>query len=205
MNYNDQILENKAFKFVKQLFYNIAISVVIVLAVCLLFVYAFHYMPYKVLTASMYPSIKVGDMVVVHKADEYKVGDVLKFDQSGNDGLPTVHRIIAIKEGIYVCHGDNVAYQYKGTNENWGWKDEAKVAEGKTLAELKREGSALYQYVKPDQIEGKVVTVAAHYGDYVDFISAHKMLFITIILGLWCFTYVVQTELEIKRARRLAD
>lgn len=205
MNYNDQILENKTFKFVKSLFYNIAISIVVVLAVCLVFVYALRYRPYKVLTASMYPSIKVGDMVVVHKASEYKVGDVLKFDQSGKDGLPTVHRIIAIKDGVYVCHGDNVAYQYKGDNENWTWKDEAKVAEGKTLAQLRSEATALYQYVEADQVEGKVVAVAARYGDYVDFIIAHKMLFITIIMGLWCFTYVVQNEIEMKRARRLAD
>ncbi len=205
MNYNDQILENKAFKFVKQLFYNIAISVVIVLAVCLLFVYAFHYMPYKVLTPSMYPVIKVGDMVVVHKADEYKVGDVLKFDQ--HDGkLPTVHRIIGIIDGVYICHGDNNQYQfYNGNPQDWTWQQEAEIVKGKSLSEIDRTLNQLVSTANGDTIEGKVVITAAHYGDYVDFISAHKMLFITIILGLWCFTYVVQTELEIKRARRLAD
>lgn len=201
MNYNDQILENKAFKFVKQLFYNIAISVVIVLAVCLLFVYAFHYMPYKVLTGSMYPSIKVGDMVVVHKSNEYKVGDVLKFDQTETAQLPTVHRLVAIKDGKYICHGDNVDYSFS-TNESW--KEEADALSNMTLAEI-QSGSHNYQYVDAEDIEGKVVTTLANYGTYLDFIAQHKILFITIILGLWCFTYVVQTELEIKRARRLAD
>lgn len=201
MNYNDQILENKAFKFVKQLFYNIAIGIVIILAVCLLFVYAFHYRPYKVLSGSMHPSIKVGDMVVVHKANEYKVGDVIKFDQTESATLPTVHRLIAVKDNVYVCHGDNVVYSHSANED---WKEEAEAIKDMTLTEIKN-SSHDYQYVEASQIEGKVVVVAANYGDYIDFISAHKMLFITIILGLWCFTYVVQTELEIKRARRLAD
>lgn len=203
MNYNDQILENKAFKFAKQLMYNIAIGIVIILAFCLLFVYAFHYRPYKVLTASMHPAMKVGDMVVVHSAKEYKVGDVLKFDQSGTGNLPTVHRIIAIKDGTYVCHGDNVAFQYQGENETWTWKQEAAVAEGKTLAQLREEDKALYQYVTPNQVEGKVVTTIANYGTYVDFISQHKMLFITIVVGLWCISFVAQNEIEMRNARRL--
>lgn len=200
MNYNDEILENKAFKFTKQLIHNIAISFVIILAVCLVLVYAFRFRPYKVLTGSMEPSIKTGDMVVVHTAEEYKVGDILKFDQTGTGGLPTVHRLIGIKDGIYICHGDNVGYQY---SSNEDWQEEAKAIEDKTLAQVRSEATALYQYVEAGQIEGKVVTVAANYGTYIDFISAHKVLFITIILGIWCFTYIVQNEIEMRNTRRL--
>lgn len=204
MNYNDQILENKAFKFAKQLMYNIAIGIVIILAFCLLFVYAFHYRPYKVLTGSMHPSIKVGDLVVVHKADEYKVGDVLKFDRTETKNFPTVHRLIAIKGDTYVCHGDNVGYHLNFENkEDWSWEDEAKAAEGKTLAELKEIGGPDYQDMTIDQIEGKVVTTVANYGTYIDFIAEHKMLFIAIVVGLWCISSVVQNEIEMRNARRL--
>lgn len=203
MNYNDQILDNKAFKFAKQLIYNLAISICIILAVCLVFVYGFHYRPYNVITGSMEPVINVGDMVIVHSAKEYKVGDVLKFDE--HDGqLPTVHRIIAIKDGVYVCHGDNTNYSLNDGNENWTWQQEAEIAATKTLEEL-RGGN--YQFVDTrdgDTVEGKVVAVVANYGTYINFISEHKVLFITIVLGLWCFTYVVQNEIEIRKARRLA-
>lgn len=200
MNYNDSILENKEFKFVKQLLYNIAIGIVVILAICLVFVYAFQFKPYKVLTGSMHPSIKVGDMVVVHKSNEYKVGDVLKFDQTETAQLPTVHRLLAIKDGKYICHGDNVAYSFS-TNESW--KEEADALSNMTLAEIQR-GSHNYQYVDAEDIEGKVVTTLANYGTYLDFIAQHKMLFITIILGLWCFTFVVQNEIEIRQSTRLA-
>lgn len=203
MNYNDDILENKAFKFAKQLMYNIAIGIVIILAFCLLFVYAFHYKPYKVLTGSMYPSIKVGDMVVVHSAKEYKVGDVLKFDITESETLPTVHRLIAIKGDTYVCHGDNVGYQYGAGQENWTWQQEAEIASTKTLEELRSEASGLYQFMTIDKIEGKVVTTIANYGTYVDFIANHKMLFIAIVVGLWCISAVAQNEIEMRNARRL--
>ncbi len=203
MNYNDQILENKAFKFAKQLIYNLAIGIVIILAVCLIFVYAFQFRPYKVLTGSMEPEIKVGDMVVVHSAKEYKVGDVLKFDQTSSGNLPTVHRLIAIKDDVYICHGDNVGFQYGSAEDGWTWQQEADAIKDKSLEQVRTEASALYQYVSANQIEGKVVTNIANYGTYVDFIAEHKMLFITIILGLWCFTYVAQNEIEMRNAKRL--
>lgn len=201
MNYNDQILENKTFKFVKQLIFNLALSVCIVLAVCLVFAYAFNYRAYNVLTGSMEPSIQIGDLVVVHKADEYKVGDVLKFDQTETSTLPTVHRIIAIKDGTYVCHGDNVQYIY--SLENQSQEEESQIASTKDLATLRTEGSGIYQFVTIDQVEGKVVATLSNYGSYVTFISNHKVLFITIILGIWCFTYTISNEIEIKQAHRM--
>lgn len=200
MNYNDQILENKTFKFVKQLVYNLAVAICIVLAFCLLMVYAFHYRPYNVLTASMHPAIKVGDMVIVHKENEYKVGDVLKFDQTETSELPTVHRLIGIKDNTYICHGDNVGYQYSA---NSSWEEERDAIKDKSLAEVKSEASALYQYVTIDQIEGKVIGVAKNYGTYINFVADHKVLFITIVLGLWCITSVAQNEIELRRAKRL--
>ena len=201
MNYNDQILENKAFKFAKQLIYNLAIGIVIILAVCLIFAYGLQYRAYNVITPSMSPVIKVGDLVVVHSAKEYKVGDVLKFDQ--HDGkLPTVHRIIAIKDGVYVCHGDNNQYQFGGSS-NWTWQQEADVMKDKSLEEIDEVLNQKVDIRNGDTIEGKVVTTIDNWGTYINFIAEHKMLFITIILGLWCFTYVAQNELEMRNAKRL--
>ncbi len=204
MNYNDQILDNKAFKFAKQLIYNLAISICIILAVCLVFVYGFHYRPYNVVSPSMTPEIGVGDMVIVHSKKEYKVGDVLKFDE--HDGkLPTVHRIIAIRDGVYICHGDAVHDERVYTDDKT-WQDMVELAKDMTYEEIK-ENIPNCQYIDErdgDTVEGIVVAVVANYGTYINFISEHKVLFITIVLGLWCFTYVVQNEIEIRKARRLA-
>lgn len=202
MNYNDGILENKAFKFVKQLLYNIAVSICIILAFCLFFVYVFHYRAYDVLSGSMMPAIRKHDLVVVHKANEYKVGDVIKFDQTETESLPTVHRVIAIKDGVYVCHGDAVAFT---TNSAGGknWRDVAESIKDMSLDQIKEEISN-NQYVTINQIEGKVVGTLANYGVYINFIGEHKVLFITMIVGLWCITMVFQNEIEMTKARRFA-
>ncbi len=200
MNYYDGILENKAFKFVKQLLYNIAVSICIILAFCLLFVYGFKFKPYNVLTGSMEPAIGVDDLVIVHSSKEYKVGDVLKFDQTGDNKLPTVHRLIGIKEGYYICHGDNTNYSY---SVNKDWHEEADAIKDMSYEEL-RAGSNNYQYVTANQIEGKVVGTLTNYGKYIDFIGKHKVLFITMIVGLWCITMVFQNEIEMSKARRFA-
>lgn len=201
MNYNDQILENKAFKFAKQLIYNLAIGIVIILAVCLIFVYAFHFRPYIVLSDSMYPIYKqYVTVVIVHPEKEYKVGDVPKF-RMGSD-TPVVHRIIAIKGDTYVCHGDAVRDDHVYTDDKT-WQDIAELANNMSLEEIQNGAIPNCQFIKLDQIEGKVVTTIDNWGTYINFIAEHKILFITIILGLWCFTYVAQNEIEMRNAKRL--
>lgn len=109
MKYTDQILENKTFNFVKQLFYNLLIAICILLVVAVCGIYILHYRPYVVWSGSMTPTIMIDDVVVVKSQKEYKEGDIIKF-QMGN--LPVTHRIIEIKQEnnktIYVCHGDAV-------------------------------------------------------------------------------------------------
>ena len=63
----------------------------------------------EVLSDSMHPTIKKGDVVVVVKQDDYKVGDVVAF-QDGR--MVVTHRIVEINEnGTYVTKGD-----YKGNS-----------------------------------------------------------------------------------------
>ena len=65
MNYSDQILENKAFNFFKQLTYNIALALCIMLVGVLVMVYGFGFKLYEVLSPSQAPYFTTGDMVIV--------------------------------------------------------------------------------------------------------------------------------------------
>ncbi len=70
---------------------------------------------YTILTQSMYPTIKAGDIVITYKKDEnkYNVGDVITFVSSNNGGITITHRI---KE-VYEINGD-YSYKTKGDNNN---------------------------------------------------------------------------------------
>ena len=60
----------------------------------------------EVLSDSMYPTIKTGDVIMVVPKDEYKVGDIVAFE----DGAMIVtHRIIDENEdGTFVTKGDYI-------------------------------------------------------------------------------------------------
>ncbi len=58
-----------------------------------------------VATGSMSGTIEDGDLIVVRKADDYKVGDIITFLPDG-DTIPTTHRIINISDGKYYTKGD---------------------------------------------------------------------------------------------------
>lgn len=57
-----------------------------------------------VLTGSMEPTIGVNDLIVIEKTDDYKVDDIVVF-QDGN--LIVVHRIISINGEEIITAGDN--------------------------------------------------------------------------------------------------
>jgi len=68
---------------------------------------------YKVMTVisgSMEPKIKMGSVVVVKPADDYKIGDVITFGIISKTKSPTTHRIndIRVIDGkpIYITKGD---------------------------------------------------------------------------------------------------
>jgi len=68
---------------------------------------------YKVLTVvsgSMAPAIKMGSVVVVKPATDYKIGDVITFGPYSKIKAPTSHRIYDIKviggQSVYITKGD---------------------------------------------------------------------------------------------------
>lgn len=68
---------------------------------------------YKVMTVisgSMQPAIKMGSVVIVKPADDYKIGEVITFGPYSKIKAPTTHRIYDIKvEGgqpVYITKGD---------------------------------------------------------------------------------------------------
>lgn len=209
MNYSDEILENKSFNFFKQLMYNIVVAICIILAVCLILVYGFKFRPYEVLSNSQAPYFTVGDMVIVKGQDSYEVGDVIKFD---HNGVPTTHRLIAIKEyqgtTYYICHGDNVQNTDGSYDHDYQWEIDrlADMTYEEILNGTDENDTKLVinvQIVTEADIEGKVVASLNNWGSYFSFINAHKLLIIAIIVSVWCVSATVQNELDIRRTRRL--
>ena len=206
MNYNDEILENKAFKFFKQLMYNIALSICVMLGVVFILVAGFKFQLYEVLSDSQAPYFKTGDMVIVRPAKEYKIGDILTFEQNG--ALVT-HRIIAIKQTgsskTYYCHGDNVqSANPNATSPIVPWKEDSAYVQGLIDAGESLDGKTRnVQVVTQSQIKGKVLNSIDKYGTYFKFIKQHYMLFIALVAGIWCISSVATNELDIKKAKRL--
>lgn len=63
-------------------------------------------------SGSMEPKIHTGSVVIDHKADNYKVGDVITFKISGSANTAT-HRIVTVNND-----GTGVTYQVKGDANN---------------------------------------------------------------------------------------
>ena len=207
MGFQDRIYANKEFIFFKQLMRNIALAICIMLVGVLVLVYGFKYKLYDVLSYSQEPYFTKGDMVVVKEQSEYKVGDIIKFD---HNGIPTAHRLIAIVKDSkgatrYICHGDNNG-DLDGTASDQDYKDDvAEISKHKNATSefLEKEYGNNIQTPTLDKIEGKVVTHIDNYGNYFNFIKTHYMLLISLILGIWCISSVVQNEIDIKKCRRL--
>lgn len=211
MNYNDRLLENKAFTFFKQLIYNIALSVLIILLLAIILVYGFKFELYEVLSDSQYPFFKTGDMVVSKAQDKYEVGDILTFKR-GN--AIVTHRLVWMGENngktYYLCHGDNNQgtdpdaedkYAHQG-DPDW----EIERLKGMTYSQVTNENYVIQINVDiftEEKIVGKVLTHFNNYGTYFKFIQGHKLLVITLVVGVWCISGVVQNEMDIKRMRRL--
>lgn len=214
MNYRNDILENKAFSFFKQLMYNIALGICIILVAVLILTFGFKFKLSKVESDSEAPNFYRGDMVVTKAQKEYKVGDIIQFLSYDDKGRATsvTHRLIGIvNDGgtdYYICHGDNVQpANPEKTTDTVPWREDADyikslIDQGKSITEIKSLARNL-QTPKYANIEGKVLASARHYGTYVEFIKTHYMLFITLLLGIWCVSYTVQNEIEYKRMWRV--
>lgn len=70
---------------------------------------------YTILTQSMYPTIKAGDVVITYKEDnnKYNDGDVITFVSEQNGGITITHRV----DEVYNVN-DSYSYKTKGDNNN---------------------------------------------------------------------------------------
>ena len=65
----------------------------------------FGYSSFVVATGSMTGTIDIGDMVIVKKTNNYKIGDIITFFLDGQT-IPTTHRIVGISGDCYITKGD---------------------------------------------------------------------------------------------------
>lgn len=56
-----------------------------------------------VLTGSMEPTIKAGEVIIIHEQDEYEIGDILTYRENG---ILVTHRIIDKTQTTYTTRGD---------------------------------------------------------------------------------------------------
>ena len=70
---------------------------------------------YTILTQSMYPTIKAGDVVITYKHNDnvYKKGDIITFVSNMNGGINITHRV----EKVYK-NTEEISYKTKGDNNN---------------------------------------------------------------------------------------
>lgn len=70
---------------------------------------------YTILTQSMYPTIKAGDVVVTYKDEnnKYDAGDVITFISPNNAGVTITHRVNEV-----ISLNDQYSYKTKGDNNN---------------------------------------------------------------------------------------
>lgn len=88
-------------------------------------------LPLIVLTDSMYPEIKSGDLIICHteKPENIQVGDIISFfDPAGNGSSVVTHRVVEVTE-----KDGKLAWRTKGDNNNT--EDRLLVTADKLVAE----------------------------------------------------------------------
>jgi len=93
--------------------YSIFVAFIVVVAVLLIVSVLPITGNYKIMvvqSGSMAPAIKMGSIVAVKPADDYKIGDVITFGPYTRTKAPTSHRIYDIKvidgQPVYITKGD---------------------------------------------------------------------------------------------------
>lgn len=104
---------------------------------------------YTILTQSMYPTIKAGDIIVTYKNDDdrYNIGDIITFvsPTSNNKSITITHRV---KE-IYSLNNE---FSYKTKGDNNGTADNAVVPSKNVL------GRVVFRIPKAGYIQQFLVT-----------------------------------------------
>jgi len=111
---------------------------------------------FRIVTGSMEPTIKIGDLVIIKETDSsnIEVGDVITFDEGG---MTVTHRIIDI-----VKENGIIKYKTKGDNNS---------------------GIDL-NLVEPTQIEGKLCRIIPQFGSFIGRLSSQVGITITVIFLL---------------------
>ena len=96
-----------------QIIYYIFIAFIVAVALLLIvsiFPITGNYKVMTVISGSMAPAIKMGSVVIVKPASDYKIGDVITFGPYSKTKAPTSHRIYDIKvvdgQPVYITKGD---------------------------------------------------------------------------------------------------
>lgn len=99
----------KPFKIIYYIFV-VFIALIVLLLIVSVFPITGNYKLMIVQSGSMEPAIKMGGLVAVKPADDYKIGDVITFGPYTKTKAPTTHRIYDIKvaggEPSYITKGD---------------------------------------------------------------------------------------------------
>jgi len=99
----------KLFKIIYYIFL-VFIATIAVSLIVSVFPITGNYKMMVVQSGSMAPAIKMGSIVVVKPAEDYKIGDVITFGPMSKTKAPTTHRIYDIKvvdgQPVYITKGD---------------------------------------------------------------------------------------------------
>ncbi len=111
----------------------------------------FGYRFYIIMSGSMEPDIKTGDMIITKESDNYKIGDVIAFKDAN---FVTAHRIVEISTE----DGEKV-FKTKGDNNNTTDRN----------------------LVKSQQIKGKIVNKIPKVGKAVLYLKTHWIILVLLI------------------------
>lgn len=120
-------MKNSIHKFFKIISSAIFVFLVLLIAIILIYIVRVKFLAgsdrlgevktnfYTILTQSMYPTIKAGDVVITYKQDDniYDKDDIITYVSSNNGGITITHRVYEAYnvDGVY-------SYKTKGDNNN---------------------------------------------------------------------------------------
>ena len=86
---------------------------------------------YTILTQSMYPTIKAGDVVITYKEEDniYNKGDIITYVSNNNGGITITHR-------VYEAYNVDGEYSYKTKGDNNNAPDSEVIKSGSVLGKV---------------------------------------------------------------------
>ena len=105
----------------------VGLAVIALMLIVSIFPITGNYKLMVVQSGSMMPEIKMGSVVMVKPADDYRIGDVITFGDIGKD--PTTHRIYDIK-----VVGGEIRYITKGDANNA--PDQGEISEKEVIGKV---------------------------------------------------------------------